>query len=248
MHFVEPPARTQPAQRGAWDGASELLTFDRADYLRADVLAPQDAHWQALKDSYAALPTDDYLPGGETYRLRRFGRYLYLAADNSLEHLEHAPFYQSRDYNPLSGGIHRDFAPLAPATQGNPVLRRLIRFHVHHCAALYPQVRDWLIYVHQIRILGNGGATGQPTPEGLHQDGHHVVAQVLVARENVRGAQSTVCDANRVPIYQTVLREGLDTVVVDDRAVWHEVTPLQGIDPSRPAYRDMLLIDFNPVR
>lgn len=245
MQFADHPVRDPapaPEARGAAPG---YLTFAHADYLRAHVTSPQDPHWKALKASWAGLSTDRYLRGGETYRLRRYGRYLYASAADCLVDLEHAPFYQSRDYNPLHGGVHRLFEPLTPETRSNPLLRRLIRFHVGQCGVLYPQIRDWLVYVHQIRILGNGG---EPTPEGIHQDGHHVVAQILVARENVRGAQSTVCDASRTPVYEAVLSDDFDTIVVDDRAVWHGVTPLQCIDPLRPAYRDMLLIDFNPIR
>lgn len=248
MQFVDPTVQEAPERAGARDDAPGFLTFERSDYVLAHVTSPDDAHWQALKHSYADLSTDRYLRGGETYRLRRFGRYLYASAPDILVDLEHAPFYQSRDYNPLHGGVHRLFEPLAPETRRNPVLRRLIRFHVAQCGLMYPQIHDWLVYVHQIRILGNGGSVGQPTPEGLHQDGHHVVAQVLVARENVCGAESTVCDEHRAPLLTQVLRHELDTIVVDDRMVWHGVTPLQCVDPRMPAYRDMLLIDFNPIR
>lgn len=244
VHTAHEAAQAATAQ----PEARNYLIFDRADYVGAHVVAPEDADWQSLKQSWDGLAVDRYMSGGETYRLRRFGRYLYARMADLLVDLEHAPFYQSLDYNPLHGGVHRLFEPLAPQTRANPVLRRLIRFHVQQCGRMYPQIHDWLLYVHQIRILGDGDAVGQPTPEGMHQDGHQVVAQVLVSRENVCGAESTICDANGAPLHTDVLHHEFDTIVVNDREVWHGVTPLQRVDPRLPAYRDMLLIDFNPVR
>ena len=36
----------------------------------------------------------------------------------------------------------------------------------------------------------------------------------------------------------------LDAALVDDSRVYHGVTPVEPVDPARPAYRDVLVVTF----
>jgi hypothetical protein len=40
------------------------------------------------------------------------------------------------------------------------------------------------------------------------------------------------------------LQQPLDTVLIDDARIAHGVTPVQALDPERPAYRDVLVVTF----
>jgi hypothetical protein len=222
-----------------------ILAFARDDYERSGVSIRGPA-WEELRASYADLPVDTYLPDGASYRLRRFGRFSYDTQTGSLLSLPDRPFFQAVRFNRLNGGIHREFAPLAAAVRHNRVLYQLVRFHATELRRACPDIGQWKVYVHQIRITASGKAGGKPAPEGVHQDGHYFVAQVLIARENVTGAESRILDSKNELITRTVLTEPLDTLLVNDQTVFHEVTDLHCKAGGKPGYRDMLLIDFNP--
>ncbi len=223
----------------------KFLAFDRFDYAGANI-SLRDPAWTALRSSYEDLPIDTYLPAGQTYRRRRFGRFRYDRDTRELTPLAERPFFQAKEFNRLSGGIQRTFAALAPETGRNRVLHQLIRFHATQFAASHPGIDSWKVFVHQVRIVGNGEAPAKPTPEGIHQDGHHYVAQILVARESATGAETRIYDVDRELITRTTLKHRLDSLLVNDKAVFHDVTELRSKAADRTAYRDMLLIDFNP--
>lgn len=233
-----PSARLLPAPA---EPDFDVLRFDASDY------GAIDADWQALQAAYADLPLDVYMPPGSNYRFRRFGRFSLDLARGRLSTLADRAFLQSPEVNRLNGGILRAFAPLTPALRANRALRQLIDFHAAALRLVNPEMTVWKVYVHLIRIAGCADRSGKPTPEGLHQDGHHFVAQVLVARENVTGAESRVLDPKGRLILATTLQAPLDSLLVNDRTVFHEVTELHCLNAATLAWRDMLLIDFNPL-
>ena len=67
---------------------------------------------------------------------------------------------------------------------------------------------------------------------------------MMVRRENVADGVSTIADAERRPVETATLLAPLDASLVDDRRVFHGVTPITAIDPSRPAFRDVLVVTF----
>ena len=91
---------------------------------------------------------------GGSYRFRRYGLYI-----------PGASFLQSIDTNPLNGGERRLIAPLSAETVGNPFLHELMRFDFAQLTPGKHVECDWLIGVHQIRILAMTGVQGNPTPE-----------------------------------------------------------------------------------
>ena len=128
----------------------------------------------------------------------------------------------------------------------HPILRDLIRFHFN-ALNVQDKSKPWKVFVHQIRITARDNMKGLPTPEGIHQDGHAYVAQILIDRKNVKGATSTIYDQNRSNLFRHTLTQPFDTILVNDKQVWHGVTPVRQLDSSFPGTRDMLLLDFNPA-
>jgi len=101
--------------------------------------------------------------------------------------------------------------------------------------------RVWHVEVHQFRIT-TGNEQGQPTPEGMHRDGVDWVLVMLVRRENVSSGETRVEDVSREPLGSFTLAEPMDAAFVDDDRVLHGVTAIETVDPSRPAYRDVLVV------
>ena len=79
---------------------------------------------------------------------------------------------------------------------------------------------------------------GQPTPEGLHRDGVDDVLVLLIRRRNIKSGTTTIHALDRQLLGR--LRLGpFDAALVHDARVYHGATPVEPLDPSRPAYRDV---------
>lgn len=201
--------------------------------------------WGSFADSWNDLGVDTYMADGGRYRRRRFACYRTNSA--GIIRKPHQPHYQSRDYNLLNGGIDRWFEPVTETIGRHPVLGAILStshalFDRMTPEALRPDA--WHIELHQFRIETRPGEAGQPTPEGMHHDGVDWVLVLMVRRENVKSGVTTIYDLAKRPLGSFTLTQPLDAALVDDSRVYHGVTPVEPLDPSRPAYRDVLVVTF----
>jgi hypothetical protein len=203
--------------------------------------------WRTLADDWDHLETDAYMADGGRYRLRRFGRFLFVPARSELRRLDHGPVFQSRDVNGFAGGIHRDFASLRESTYENPCLSALIHFDFGCFEVAEPRMLHdpWEVWVHQIRIETSQKGVGRPAPEGVHHDGHDFISMHLVKRENVSGGASYIYDNAKNQLHACLLEHPLDTIYADDHRVMHNVDPIHASDKQHPAQRDVLIIDYD---
>ena len=208
----------------------------------AEELAPA---FQTLRADWDRLEPDAYLKGGATFRRRRYGRYYWAPAENELIGLAHAPYYQPESENGYAGGIERRWAPLDPQSARNPFLTQLVR----RTFAELPLSEErragvWEVRIHQIRIVGDAKAPGEPTPEGVHQDGTDFLTLHLMRRENVEGAESSIYDLDMNLLFKWTMREPMDSFIIEDPRVFHGVTPIAPADGRGRAVRDLMGIDF----
>lgn len=205
---------------------------------RADALAD----WERFAASWNDLRRDEYMADGGRDRLRRHAVFS-AEPGGALRPEPRRPHYQSRDYNPLNGGVARWFEPVAPEVASGATMTSALVF----AGGLFGRLRpgaSWTIELHQFRIEARAGVPGRPTPEGVHRDGVDCVLVMLVRRENVASGTTTIHDPSGRPLGSFTLTEPLDAAFVDDARVLHGVTPVVPLDPSRPAYRDVLVATF----
>jgi hypothetical protein len=101
-----------------------------------------------------------------------------------------------------------------------------------------------VVGLHLIRVLADGGQGVAPAPEGRHSDGHAWIAMHLMGRHHCTGGTSSVYRSGEdVPFLVTTMHQTMDTVVVDDRRVEHEVSPILAAGPG--GRRDILLVDID---
>jgi hypothetical protein len=201
------------------------------------------ADWDAFVRSWDDLGLDTYMADGGRYRKRRHAIYRAVADSPDIARVAHRPHYQSRDYNPLHGGIERWFEPIDAAIGAGPTLTTILRF----CRTLFDRLSpatSWDIEVHQFHIEARPDQPGRPTPEGMHRDGVDYVAVLLVRRRNVRSGVTRISDQGGGTLDSFTLAEPLETVLLDDRRIYHGVTPVEPIDPAEPAYRDVLVVTY----
>lgn len=201
--------------------------------------------WPGFAASWNELGLDVYMADGGRYRRRRFAA--FDAARDVVTRKPHQPHYQSRDHNPLNGGVERWFMPVADGVAANGFTRGILGF----CTTLFDAAaaqRDaaepWHVEMHQFRIEAAPNGTGLPTPEGAHRDGVDFVCVMLVNRTNVSSGVTQIFAPDGSSLGEFTLTDPLDAVFLDDRRVLHGVTPIAPIDPARKACRDVLVLTF----
>jgi hypothetical protein len=203
--------------------------------------------WTAFAATWNDLPWDEYLAQYGRYRRRRHAVF-YANRSGVIEPSpQHEPHYQSVAYNPLQGGIERWFEPISPAASGGKSLTSILRVCHELFGSLAPDIARWRIEVHQFRIEARADLPGQPTPEGMHRDGVDYVLVLLVARRNIASGTTTIHALDHRELGNFTLIDPLDAALVDDARVFHGVTPVEPVDPSQPAYRDVLVVTFKRV-
>jgi hypothetical protein len=194
------------------------------------------AELQALLPSWNDLPPDEYLKDGGRYRRRRHS--CFVVAGEALTQAPHRAHWQPLEYNALHGGMQRWFAPMEPQVVAQPAWQRLLQAMGEVATALKGP-RPWFVEAHQFRIDTAGGI-GRPTPEGAHRDGVDFVAVFLLARENIKGGETRVFQADGPAGERFTLTEPWSVLLLDDARVIHETTPIQPVDG--PGHRDTLVV------
>ena len=237
-------ARAELCEQMRRDGFAFVPASQMAALLAAPGrLAAWNVDWQHFASSWKDLVLDLYLPEGHRYRRRRHAT-LATRAAQTRAHLEvHQPHYQSLDYTPLAGGIERWFEPIETNVIEGASMQRILEFCCELFSALKPAV-GWHIECHQFRIEARAEAPGQPTPEGVHRDGVDYVLVLLIDRVNIASGTTTMHDLTGRQLGSFTLSMPLDAAVVDDERVRHGVTPVEPLDPTQPAYRDVLVVTF----
>jgi hypothetical protein len=199
--------------------------------------------WERFSTSWDDMPVDTYMADGGRYRRRRHAVYA-VGEDGAIRRAPHQPHYQSRDYNPLHGGIERWFAPIEPAIGDSHSLLTVLAFCRDLFGRLAPDVRAWRVELHQFRIEARAGEVGRPTPEGMHRDGVDYVLVLLIRRRNIRRGTTTIHGLDGQLLGSFTLAASFDAALVHDARVYHGVTPVEPVDAALPAYRDVLVVTF----
>ncbi|HVC53941.1 MAG TPA: 2OG-Fe dioxygenase family protein [Stellaceae bacterium] len=221
------------------------FAYMRAPEMQALLAAGGLRDWESFARTWDDLGVDMFMADGGRYRRRRFAA--FRGSGHGIERKPHQPHYQSRDYNPLNGGIERWFDPVTEAAARHPALRAILGACHDLFTRLTPSdVRpaSWHIETHQFRIEARQGQSGKPTPEGMHRDGVDWVLVLLVNRVNIASGETSIHDLARNELGSFTLTEPLDAAFTDDNRVYHGVTPVSPLDPALPGHRDVLVVTF----
>jgi hypothetical protein len=218
------------------------FAFVPADRMRPMLEAVGPLHdWPVFASSWNGLEADTYMADGGRYRRRRHAVFTLRPGSAPLRE-PHQPHYQDRDFNSLNGGIERWFAPVTEDIGRSASLSTILAFCERFFGTLAPTVPAWHVEVHQFRIEARSDMEGRPTPEGMHRDGVDYVLVLLISRTNIVSGTTTIADLARRPLGSFTLATPLDAALVDDSRVYHGVTPVEPLDPSKPAHRDVLVV------
>lgn len=213
--------------------------FLPAEDMQQRLSAQSQADWNTFADSWNDLGEDVFMADGGRYRRRRHAAFNLV--DGELNRLAHQPHYQSRDYNPLNGGIERWFQPVDAAITNHPIMADLTKYAL---SMMEPKHARWFVEMHQFRIEAQPDKEGRPTPEGMHRDGVDWVLVMLINRQNAVQGETQLASPDGRDLGHFTLRTPMDTVFLNDLRVLHGVTPILPDDPGQPALRDVLVMTF----
>jgi hypothetical protein len=199
--------------------------------------------WEAFAASWSDLELDTYMADGGRYRRRRHATFAASAGQDGIERQPHQAHFQSLEYNPMHGDIMRWFQPIRPEIAAGASMTTILRFSRALFDRLSPDTSSH-IEVHQFRIEPPPGHVGRPTPQGMHRDGVDYALVLMVDRQNIASGVTSIHDSDGQQLGSFTLADPLDAALVHDRRVFHGVTPVEPLDPSRPAHRDVLVVTF----
>ena len=220
------------------------FAFVAGDAMRDWVQGPRPlAGWERFAASWESLGPDPYLEARGRQRRRRHAVFS-AGREGVVEQQPHQPHFQALAYNPLQGDIERWFEPLVPEVAGSAELGRILEVGRDFFGLLSPATAAWHVEVHQFRIEPGADAPGEPTPEGVHRDGVDFVLVLMVDRRNIASGTTTIHAADGRELGSFTLAAPFDTALVDDRRVFHGVTPVVAVDPGKPSHRDVLVVTY----
>lgn len=174
---------------------------------------------EGFKPFFSNMPLDPYIKGN--YRSRRLSR--FTISGNQLIKLPHSYLLQSKENNPLVGGIKREFAELDDALTKLDIFRNLVLAYSDSCK-LHPEAE---IGVHQIRTICSPDNLGNPAPEGIHRDGTDFIGIFSVDRENIQGGETHLYTSKKEKsVFSKVINPG-ELLLVNDHDFFHFTTPIK---------------------
>lgn len=228
---------------------NSLKTMRFAHINSEDILikANEIDEWDSLKSSWNYLIKDNYMKNGDSYRKRAIGKFIYDIEKKIITILDDTKFYQKKEINSYAGGVERELPPMSDNIKSNVILHEVIKSSLHAFLEYKPMKnRYWNIYVHQFRIEAKDGFLGNPTPEGIHQDGHTFISMHMINRIDILGGVSKIYDKNKFSIKEVTLSKPLDSILLDDMEMFHSASPIE-VKNNNYGFRDIMVIDYNEV-
>lgn len=211
------------------------MTVLPAHWTHSTASLPDTIGLAALRPSFCDLPVDHYTDGA--FRRRALSRFCGPAA--SLRQLPHREFMQGGLVNHLLGNIQRDYRELAPDVVASSAFRGMIAM-IQSFYGFDPHTT--MLGVHQIRIVCSIDQSGEPAPEGIHQDGFDYITIICADRVAVSGAFTELYPSPDVdPIYRSELQPG-EVVFCNDRKLFHYTSPIQPAAGARQGHRDVFVV------
>ena len=198
----------------------------------------QISQWgvSTVRDSFNKLPTTDHRDGN--YRLRRYSRIKLCDTEHfKYMKLESKPFNQSGSYNKFQGDVPREFEDIEDEVIESGGMLEMCDTFLQSSGFS----DDHEIEIHQIRIVVGNELT-PVSPEGVHQDGYRFIAMVGINRYNITGGNLLVCKTcEGKPIVDFPLESG-EMVMLDDRAMWHDATPIKQVGHEVQGWMDVFIL------
>lgn len=129
----------------------------------------------------------------------------------------------------------------------HPLMQKLLAIDL---AVIEPHLSEqtYTIDIHQFRVCAQG-TTASPTTSGIHQDGLDWVFMHFIGQSNTVPVVSEVftSDMEQSRVLELAMEQFLETIVINDRGLYHRAGDVQAQADCTPAWRDILLVSLRGV-
>lgn len=170
--------------------------------------------------------------------------YLTVKPDGGVEALPPAPITQSSDYNRTSqADKKRNYDDVQMELVNEPSFQEYVQqfAKVHELGPNEPILTvNIQTRIEPFSTIQNADPL---TGQGIHRDGMAAVSVLCVSRENCSGAESVLyADRAGKRHLTTLTLDPGQAVHFRDLEMFHDVTPIQAVDPSKPMHRSVLVL------
>jgi hypothetical protein len=207
-----------------------------------ELIAVEPGEEQSFRAYWSNLVRDEAFKE-YTHRERRILRYRLLPS-GQLQIDRNAAFKSSVTYAiKYRQGVNH----LSYCEEGfieHPLLQKLLATDL---AVIGPHLGEqtYTIDIHQFRVRADVQSSS-PTTSGIHQDGLDWVFMHFVAECNTVPVVSEVfaTQAQESRVLNLAMEQFLETIVIDDRRLYHRASDVRPQVDSAPAWRDVLLVSL----
>jgi hypothetical protein len=202
------------------------------------------AEARQIKSYFADLELDPYSKGNRFRAYAQFKR-----GPGRLEFGKFENYLQTKKYNPVTGGVVRDYPLIAPKILNTATLQGLVEQDIAICEDLpgIPSVDETMNGIHFFRYRADVDTPAYSSPAWLHRDDETVVFLHLVDRsDDLLGGDNVIATSGADIESVLSLDAFLDTLVVNQMKL-HAVTPMgtpSHYKPGEFVYRDIILVTF----
>ncbi|MEQ1967735.1 3(1)-hydroxy-L-isoleucine 4-dioxygenase HilB [Xenorhabdus nematophila] len=209
------------------DGMNEFIELD---------------HLQKLKNAYNDLTLDPYSIGN---RWRGYAQCKRLE-DGTLTFGHFTPYKQTKEYNPDTGDIVRNYPLLPSDITENIILQSLLKDDITFVEQYgkIGNLESLTLGIHLFRYKATFDSPAYSSPVWLHKDDEDVVFVHLIASSsNMLGGDSLIASTPKKIERVLRLENVFDTLVVNHDK-YHAVTPVGCNIHGKIATRDIILVTF----
>lgn len=203
----------------------------------------ETAHLDTLRKGYLSdLILDPYSNGN---RFRAYAQCQFREPDELTFGHFHA-YQQTKEYNPDTGGVIREYPLIKKDILSNPLFINVIKDDIAFVKQyhLIGHPSELSIGIHLFRYKATFGSPAYSSPIWLHRDDEDVVFVHLIDRSDTLMGGDNIIAVDGKSI-ETVFRleNPLDTFVVNHKK-YHAITPIGHQDKEGFSYRDIILVTF----
>lgn len=206
--------------------------------LKKGYLLKEFKNLSILSRFFDQIPVDPYY-GEDGFRRKSLSR--FKIKNGNLTILPHEGFFQGENYNPIAGGIVRNYPPMEDILVKKTIFGNFMSLIATTISAPVNTVYT----VHQVRVLASKKHAGLAVAEGIHQDGYDYVVLGCAGRTNLSGSITELYlnKAGGVKLFEQALTAG-DVLFVDDKKLFHYTTPLDYVG-NEICYRDIFIVTIS---
>ncbi|MBI6548796.1 2OG-Fe dioxygenase family protein [Xenorhabdus lircayensis] len=203
---------------------------------------------KTFKDHWNNLALDqnfkDY-----THRERRILRYYYHSAQESPLQLNRNTEYRSSiTYNIeyKQGANQLSYAEETFIT--DPIMQHILATNIAILGDRLTKEHHYAIDIHQFRVKTQSGKES-PTTSGIHQDSQDWIFMHFIQSHNTEPVISEVhaTEHEAPPLLHTAMEHFLETLVINDKQLYHRASNVRQVSPTNAAFRDLLLVTFRQL-